>query len=116
MLTTERRQPPQRAMAWHAAVRGETRAYIPFEGLALVALLLPLALGCLLVLAVRRDGTALSSPLIPVLGAAIAGAAALIHGIESRRRERPLRAALHINTTVVPRLLAAAAIGCSLVA
>jgi len=116
MLTTERRQPPQRAMAWHAAVRGETRSYIPFEGLALVALLLPMGLGCLLVFTLRRDSTALSSPLVPVLGAAIAGAAALIYGIESRRRERPLRAALHINTTVVPRLLAAAAIGCSLVA
>jgi len=116
MLTTERRQPPQRAMAWHAAVRGETRPYLPFEGLALIALLLPLTLGCLLVLTLRSNGTATSSPLVPTLGVAVAGAAALIYSIESRRRERPPRAALRVNTTVVPRLLAAAAIGCSILA
>jgi 4-amino-4-deoxy-L-arabinose transferase-like glycosyltransferase len=103
-------------MAWRAAPQGQVRTLVHYEGLALLALLLPLALGCLFVATLRRDGAAVSSPLVPVLGLAVACAAALIYSIDSRRRDRPPRAAIRINTTVAPNLFAPAAIGCSLAA
>ncbi|MGH2344291.1 MAG: ArnT family glycosyltransferase, partial [Chloroflexota bacterium] len=116
MITTGRRQPTQRAMAWRAAPQSQVRTLVHYEGLALLALLLPLALGCLIVATLHRDGPAVSSPLVPILGLAVGCAAALIYSIDSRRRERPTRTAMLINTTVAPNLFAPAAIGCSLAA
>ncbi len=116
MITTERRHPPQRAMAWRAAPQDQVRTVVHYEGLALFALLLPIALGCLIVAALRQDAGEVSSPLVPVLGLSVACAAALIYSIDSRRRERPARIAARIYTTVQPKLVASIAIACSLVA
>ncbi len=116
MITTERRHPPQRAMAWRAAPQEQVRTVVHYEGLALVALLLPIALGCLIVAALRQNAGEVSSPLVPVLGLSVACAAALIHSIDSRRRERPGLRAARIYTTVQPKLVAPAAIACSLAA
>jgi 4-amino-4-deoxy-L-arabinose transferase-like glycosyltransferase len=116
MITTERRHPPQRAMAWRAAPKEQVRTVVHYEGLALFALLLPIALGCLIVATLRRDAGEVSSPLVPVLGLSVACAAALIYSIDSRRRERPARTAARIYTTVQPNLVASVAIACSLTA
>ena len=111
----QRRQSTDRAMAWRAAARGGVQPRIPFEAILFGALLLPLALGGCLVIALRHQAAA-SSPLLPLLGAAVAGAAGLIYHIDSRRRERPLQAAIRIGATVRPGAGAGLAIALALAA
>ena len=109
----QRRQSTERAMAWRAAARGGVQPRISFEAILFGALLLPLALGACLVVALRHQA-APSSPLLPLLGAAVAGAAGLIYHIDGRRRERPLQAAIRVNATVRPGIGAGLAIALAL--
>jgi 4-amino-4-deoxy-L-arabinose transferase-like glycosyltransferase len=115
MLTTERRNAGQQAMAWRASPQREPQPRADLEGLSLLALLLPLLVGAFLVAALRRE-TGWTSSLVPLLGIAVICSAGLIYTIDSRRRERPVPGAIRIASTVRPGLPAAVSVALSLFA
>jgi 4-amino-4-deoxy-L-arabinose transferase-like glycosyltransferase len=107
MLTAEKRTVSQRAMAWRADPSATPRRRAYFEELSLFAMILPVLVGAVLVLALQREQE-WSSPDLPLLGAVVLCAAALIYRVDSRRRERPPLGILRIARTVRPGLPAAA--------
>ena len=102
-------------MAWRAAPRGHIPPRVNFALLRFAALLLPLAIGVGIVAALRHTNS-WSSPLVPVLGCAIAFGAAVLYNIDSRQRYRSLAPAVRLITTVRPGILAPVAVICSLLA
>ncbi|MDB5059970.1 MAG: glycosyl transferase, family 39 [Chloroflexi bacterium] len=115
MLTTERRNAGQQAMAWRASPQSPSQQRTPLEGLSLLALLLPLLVGAILVASLRRE-TGWTSPLVPLLGVSIICGAGLIYSIDCRRRERPVPGAIRIANTVRPGIAAAISVALSLIA
>ncbi len=102
-------------MAWRAAERGQAPPRLNFAVLRFVALIVPLFIGAALVLALRQTSS-WSSPLVPVLGCAIACGAAALYSIDTKQRFRSLAPATRLVTTVLPGIAAPVAIICSLIA
>ncbi len=102
-------------MAWRATAAATPRRRAYFEELSLFALILPLFVGTVIVLALQREHEA-TSPDLLLLGMAVACAAGLIYRIDSRRRERPAVGIARVACTVRPGLPVLIAVALSSVA